>query len=270
MFELCPCLDSLYAGVPDEIALRSLADLGFRHFEFWDWRTHDLEVLAGARAAYGLHPVVFSANTFAEPLVSTRAHPAALTQIRQSVAQAARLGTTALVIHVGYAAAGDTREKQWEAAVAALRRGGDLAAEAGVQLLVEPLNSAVDHPGYFLDSLSQARRLLEEAHHPSIRLLLDVYHLWVMHPDLLADLPDVLAITGHVHLADAPGRHEPGTGTIPWPAVMNLLSDGGYRGLLGLEYFPSTDVSLSLLASRRVLGLESHDTRDAPRRSGTR
>src|SRR3989304_3280295 len=167
MFELCPCLDSLYAGVPDEIALRSLADLGFRHFEFWDWRTHDLEVLAKAPGA-----------------------------------------------------GGDPREKRGEAAVAALRRGGALAAEAGVQLLVEPLNSAVDHPGYFLDSLSQARRLLEEAHHPSIRLLLDVYHLWGMHPDLLADLPAVVAITGHVHLADAPGRHEPGTGTIPWPAAV--------------------------------------------------
>src|SRR5574341_2152679 len=195
MFELCPCLDSVFAGVSDESALGTLADLGFRHFEFWDWRTHDLTVIARARGAYGLHPAAFSANTFAEPLLSAGMQQFALDHIRRSVALASDLGTGALVIHVGYAAAGLTAAEQWSTAVSGLRRAGDIAAESGVSLLVEPLNTAVDHPGYFLTSLPEGRRLIAEVNHPSIRLLLDVYHLWLTHADVLDLLPDALAVT---------------------------------------------------------------------------
>lgn len=254
MFELCPCLDSVFTGVSDEAALATLADLGFRHFEFWDWRTHDLVTIARARGAYGLQPAAFSANTFAEPLLSDSAQQTALDHIRRSAALASDLGTTALVIHVGYAATGVTAAEQWSAAVSGLRRAGDIAAESGVSLLVEPLNTAVDHPGYFLTSLPESRRLIAEVNHPSIRLLLDVYHLWLMHPDLLDLLPAAVAVTEHVHLADAPGRHEPGTGTIPWPAVKAILTECGYRGLLGLEYWPSTNPVNALARTREILG----------------
>lgn len=252
-FELCPCLDSIFAGVPDDAALRTLADLGFRHFEFWDWRSHDLAAITRARDAYDLRPAAFSANTFAEPLVSSDIHVAALDHIRRSVALASDLGTKALVIHVGFTVAGATEEQQWHAAVTGLRRAGEIAAQSGVSLLVEPLNTAVDHPGYFLDTLSQSRRLLADVEHPSVRLLLDVYHLWVMHDDLLNLLPDAVTLTGHVHLADAPGRHEPGTGSIPWPAVMSTLTEHGYSGLLGLEYWPSANPAASLVQTRDFL-----------------
>ncbi len=160
-----------------------------------------------------------------------------------------------LVVHVGYSEAGRSEGAQWRAAVEGLRAAGDLASQAGLVLLVEPLNSRVDHPGYFLDSLPEAHRLIREVGHPSVRLLLDVYHMWLMHPDLFAQLDEVMPEAAHVHVADVPGRHEPGTGTIPWADLTRRVGASGYAGLIGLEYFPSqTDVSLSLLASRRVFG----------------
>ncbi len=251
-FELSPCLDSLFPAQSDVSALRALAELGFRRFEFWDWRTHDLAVLADAGSVFGLQPVVFSGNTFTEPLLAVETRPDALAHLRRSLDAAALLGVRTLVAHVGYV--GDrAREEQWRTAVDTLRTAGAMAAAAGVVLLLEPLNSSVDHPGYFLDSLPAARRLIDEVDLPSVRLLLDVYHMWLMHADLLALLPEILPLVGHVHIADAPGRRQPGTGTIPWPRVMAELTAGGYGGVIGLEYFPSTDVSSSLLASRRVL-----------------
>lgn len=87
--------------------------------------------------------------------------------------------TYTLVAHTGYALRDRNRGEQWAAAVVGLRAAGDLAASVGVRLAVEPLNSSIDHPGYFLNSLSEADLLLREVNHPAVRLLLDVYHMCI-------------------------------------------------------------------------------------------
>ena len=87
----------------------------------------------------------------------------------------------------------------------------------------------------------------------AVRLLLDIYHMWVMHGDYLDRLPGVLVNTAHIHVADVPGRGEPGGGTIPWTRVAQVLRAGGYRGAIGLECWPSGDVGEALRRAREVL-----------------
>jgi hydroxypyruvate isomerase len=251
--ELVPCLDSLFAGRPADAALSLLADEGFRAVEFWDWRERDADRLGRQLARLGLSVVAFSGTTFDEPLLDPAGHEAALAHLRRSLEVATTLGARLLVVHVGYAHSHRSRRDQWEAAVAGLRRAGDLAQAAGVTLMVEPLNSTLDHRGYFLDTLPDALALLEDVGHPAVALLLDVYHMWVMHDDLLDRLGAAAAQTAHVHVADVPGRGEPGSGVIPWRAVLDRLHAGGYRGALGLECWPTTDVQTALRRSREVL-----------------
>jgi hydroxypyruvate isomerase len=251
--------------VSDEAALHTLADLGVRQYEIWDWRDHDVAAFRYARAELGLQLAVFSGTTFAEPLLTPEAHASTLTHLRRSLDLADSLGTTMLVIHVGYAVPGGSHADQRRAAADGLRAAGSLAGSAGVTLLVEPLNSTIDHPGYFLDSLPAARTLIADVGQPSVRLLLDVYHMWLMHPDLVAQLPDIAAETGHLHVADAPGRHEPGTGAIPWPEVMAGMADGGYRGMIGLEYWATTTPEEALVRTRELLsGASTPSTPSAP------
>lgn len=252
--DLCPCLDAVFAGMPAAPAVRRLAALGFRRFEFWDWREQDVGALARAAADVGLSAVIFSGNTLEEPLVDRTAHGQALAHLRRSLEVAGQLGVRLLVVHVGYPLPGRSREEQWAAAVEGLRTSGDLAATAGVTLALEPLNSRVDHPGYFLDTLPDALRMLAEVGHPAVRLLLDVYHMRVMHEDLLARLPAALPAIAHVHVADVPGRGEPGSGTIPWAAVMDALRAGGYRGAVGLECWPTGPAEVVLRRCMEVLG----------------
>jgi len=251
--DLCPCLDSLFGDAPAEEVLPQLAAQGFQRFEFWDWRRRDLDALRRSAGRAGLVPVIFSGNTFDEPLVDRGAHGWALAQLRRSLEVAGRLGVRLLTMHVGYALPERVRQEQWAAAVDGLRSAGELAGAAGVTLALEPLNSRVDHPGYFLDTLPDALRLLDEVSHPAVRLLLDVYHMGVMHTDLLELLPVALPMAAHVHVADVPGRGEPGSGTIPWPVLMRLLRDGGYRGPLGLECWPTGTVGEALRRSAEVL-----------------
>ncbi len=250
--ELAPCLDAVFWNVGQDEALERLVGLGVRRFEFWDWRARDVDRLADRCAALGLQAVAFSGNTFEEPLIEPAAHPAVLRHLTESLAVASRLSVRVLVVHVGYARATLSREQQWAAAVRGLRQAGELALEAGVTLAVEPLNSLLDHPGYFLDGLPQACALVREVEHPAVRLLLDVYHMAVMHHDLLDRLTDALPLVAHVHVADLPGRGEPGSGTLPWRQIVPALRRG-YDGPVGLEWWPMLPVEDALRRCREEL-----------------
>jgi hydroxypyruvate isomerase len=118
----------------------------------------------------------------------------------------------------------------------------------GIEVLIEPLNSA-DAPGYLLGSFSLARTVLERCA-PAVGLQFDAYHVTRMGLDLLHELQLVLPLVRHVQFADAPGRHEPGTGQVPLEALVKALLDARYGGWLGAEYVPSgsTDDSLHWLA----------------------
>lgn len=250
--ELCPCLDAVLWNTGQAEGLEHLAALGAQSFEFWDWRTRDVDQLAGLCARLHLTPVAFSGNTFEEPLVDPEAHHATLHHLSKSLTVASRLSVRTLVVHVGYTRRALSRELQWAAAVRGLRAAGDLAGAAGVALVVEPLNTLVDHPGYFLDSLPQACAIVREVDHPAVRLLLDIYHMAVMHHDLLDHLADALPLVAHVHVADVPGRGEPGSGTLPWQQIVPALRRG-YEGPVGLEWWPTLPVDEALNRCRKEL-----------------
>ena len=93
--------------------------------------------------------------------------------------------------------------------------------------------------------------IIDEVGRPEIRLIYDIYHSAVMDEDIGTVLSGRLDRVAHVHLADAPGRHEPGTGTMDWQARLDWLDRNGYRGMVGLEYKPTRPTPESLAALLR-------------------
>jgi hydroxypyruvate isomerase len=120
-----------------------------------------------------------------------------------------------------------------------------LAAAAGVTLLVEPLN-ATDQPRYLIHSSADGMAIVEAVNHPNLRLQYDVYHAQMTEGNLLTTIKRLLPWIGHIQISDVPGRLEPGTGEINYPAVFAILEAIGYQGYIGLEYNPSKDTDLSL------------------------
>jgi len=108
----------------------------------------------------------------------------------------------------------------------------------------------VDHAGYFLPSTVEGLDIIDELNRPEIRLIYDIYHSAVMGEDVAEVLKGRLDRVAHVHLADAPGRHEPGSGTMDWRRRLQWLTDNGYRGMVGLEYMPTQSTEASLRALR--------------------
>jgi hydroxypyruvate isomerase len=119
-----------------------------------------------------------------------------------------------------------------------LRIAAPTLAAAGVRLLIEPINTR-DIPGFFLNRTAQALEIIEAVASDNLFLQYDVYHMQIMEGDLATTLERQLPRIGHIQIADAPGRHEPGTGEINYDFLLGHLDRLGYLGWVGLEYRPT-------------------------------
>jgi hydroxypyruvate isomerase len=126
-----------------------------------------------------------------------------------------------------------------------MRFAAEELGKAGIRLLVEPINDR-DIPGFFVTRADQAVALIERAAHPNLGLLHDLYHAQVMVGDLIPNLERLIGRIGHIQFADPPGRHEPGTGELNWPALFAAIDRLGYRGWVAAEYFPTGKTADSL------------------------
>ncbi len=126
-----------------------------------------------------------------------------------------------------------------------LRRAADLFAGDGVTVMLEPCNTR-DVPRYLVSRTAEAMALLDECGRPNLALQFDFYHRQIMEGDLLDGFEKALPRIAHLQFADAPGRHEPGTGGIDFPALFAAIDASGYDGWVGAEYIPSTTTAASL------------------------
>jgi hydroxypyruvate isomerase len=130
------------------------------------------------------------------------------------------------------------RDDQHRSLVEGLRACVPYLRDAGVTLLVEPLNTAVDHSGYYLSGSDEAFDVIDEVGDPHVKLLFDIYHQQITEGHLIARITRNIDKIGHFHAAGNPGRHELDSGEIHYPAVFRAIDASGYDGLIGLEYFP--------------------------------
>jgi hydroxypyruvate isomerase len=105
-------------------------------------------------------------------------------------------------------------------------------------LAVEPLNTRFDHPGYFLVRSDEAFDIVQSVNSPNIQMLFDVYHQQISEGNLIPTIRHYASRIAHFHIADHPGRHEPGTGEINYPNVLREIEKLNYQGTIGLEFFP--------------------------------
>ena len=157
---------------------------------------------------------------------------------------AARLGCRRVHTLFGNRLTGVDPAAQVACAVENLAWAAPQAAHAGVTLLLEWLNP-VDFPGFFLHTTAAAMSVIRQVDHPAVKLQYDVYHAQVTEGNLIGTIETHFPYLGHVQIADVPGRHEPGTGEINYPAVLGALGRLGYEGYVGLEYQPSRDTTSS-------------------------
>ncbi len=134
-----------------------------------------------------------------------------------------------------------------EVTVEGLRRVARAAEDAGVTLVLELLNSKVDHPDYQCDRTAWGIQVCRMVESPCVKLLYDIYHMQVMEGDIIRTIRDHHQYFGHYHTGGVPGCNELGpTQELYFPAIMRAVLDTGYEGYVGQEFIPTGDPAAAL------------------------
>lgn len=249
------CIEWLFAPESPDFAnrIRLARDAGLDAVEFWKWTEKDIPAVEKALAETGLALSSLVAEPMI-PLTDPASHDAFLVGLRASAEMANRLGAKVLIAQAGDDLPGRTRAEQHQSLVDCLTQAADVLAGTGVVLGLEPLNTLIDHKGYFLHSTVEGLDIIDEVNRPEIRIVYDIYHSLVMGEATAEVLKDRIDRVAHVHIADHPGRNEPGSGTLELSKSLHWLFDNGYNGFVGLEYRPTADTQSSLEMTFRTLG----------------
>lgn len=256
-FALAACAEMIFLDQPIVDRVRRLDSLGFA-VEIWDWTKHDVDALAATGATFSSMTGYVTGDLLdhADELLQTA---------RESVPVAKSLGIPRLNLHgtgldghgLPVRPANTVTGAMWLRAARTLEKLARLGEEAGVMFCLENLNTAVDHPGTPFARAEDTLALIEAVDHPHLRLMLDLYHAQIGEGNLIELVRRAVPFIGEVQVADVPGRCEPGTGEINYPAVAQALWDVGYRGTIGLEAFASGSSEEALTRFREAFSLPS-------------
>ncbi|BDG05504.1 2-oxo-tetronate isomerase [Anaeromyxobacter oryzae] len=244
-------LTLLFTEVPFLDRFAAAAAAGFRAVEFVSPYAHPAEAIAARLRAHDLEVSVFNLppGDWEHGDRGLACDPRRAAELRDSIplaiAYARALRCPRVHCMAGIRPAGVHLHEIEATYRASLRLAADALAREELELLVEAINDR-DMPGYHVTTARQALEVIGAIGSPNLRFQLDAYHLHVMGEPPLETLERNLGQVGHVQIADAPGRHEPGTGEIDLAGFLRRLDALGYRGWVGCEYRPATTTEAGL------------------------
>ena len=244
-------LSFLYTELPFLERFEAAAKDGFPAVEYVGPYDHAPEVVAAKLNEHGLEQALFNlpAGDWGAGERGLGCLPERTEEFRRSVDTAIRyaaaLGCPKVNCLAGLAPAGADRGQLEATLVANLQYAAPRLADAGIMLVMEPINLR-DIPGYFVSTTDHAERILDAVDSDNLRIQYDIYHMQIMQGDLVPTFERLRERIGHVQIADNPGRHEPGTGEINYGFVLAALDRLGYDGYVGCEYKPRAGTSEGL------------------------
>jgi hydroxypyruvate isomerase len=179
-----------------------------------------------------------------------------LADVRQAIVFAQKLEIPQIILMSGNNVADRTHEEQYASMLESVKRAGDLAAKANLDLIIEPLNNKVDHKGFFLSTCGEGLKLVKESQNPHVKLLFDIYHEQVQVGNVTRTMREAAPYVAVFHIADNPGRNDPGTGEMNYENIYKAIASFGYKGYVTMEYIPVADQTASL--TKAVRGMRAN------------
>jgi hydroxypyruvate isomerase len=253
-FPLAACAEMLWRDRPIDWRASRLKEMGFG-VGLWNWPDHDLAKLEATGATFTIMNGYLRGR-----LIDDEGAAELLKTARETAQVGKRLGVQRLNLHgTGLGDRGLPVQPvevvtgaMWLKARDTLCRVCEMAEEEGVVFTLENLNLPVDHPGVPFGRAEDTLALVSSINHPRLRLNLDLYHAQIGEGNLIELCRRALPFVGEIQVADVPGRFEPGTGEINYPAIARELNRLGYRGAIGLEAWASGDDELALRRFREA------------------
>lgn len=256
-FKLAVSAEMVFLDLPVIERVKRIHALGFSA-EIWGWADKDIQALAATDADF---------TSMTGYLTGTLTDPDGIRQLldsaRESLGIAERLNCPCLNLHgTGLGEGGlpvqpvsHTTGRMWLSACKSLEKIARLGEDAGRVFLLENLNTAVDHPGTPFARADDTLALIEAVGSPHLKMNLDLYHAQIGEGNLIELIQRAGSAIGEIQVADVPGRKEPGTGEIHYPAIARALHAMGYTGVVGLEGWASGDSETALERFRQAFTL---------------
>ena len=233
---------TLEKQAPFDRCLEIVADAGYQGVEltgqFQKWSTDETRRVMAKMRALGLTFDMLSGVKagFADPAGATEF----MAQVTAQMKAAKELESPQINLKSGNRIDSLSRSVQHAASIENLKRAADLAAATQVQIVVEPIDP-LENPNMYLTSVSEAFEIIRAVDSPQVRVLYDFYHEQRAYGNLIEKLEQNIDLVGLVHIADVPGRHEPGTGEIDYANIYRKLGQLKYNKFITMEFYPTQD-----------------------------
>jgi hydroxypyruvate isomerase len=239
-------------NLPFEQRINKVAEAGYHAVELvWEYRDWTASDFAKARTQlHQLGIVVDACSGIDASLCDASQRDLFLSQIRAKLPILAELECSKLILLTGDKVAGVSHEQMHANCVEALKRAADFTASQHIELLLENIDPE-ENPKYFLTSVAEGFEVVREVNSPGVRFLYDFFHEQISEGNLIAKLSKNIDLIGLVHVADVPGRHEPGTGEINYASIFRKLGQLGYSRYAAMEFVPTGDVVSALRTARQ-------------------
>lgn len=258
-FTLSANIETLFPReMPRGQRIHRIAEFGLKAFSFWSVSEEDAEAMLKAQQATGLACGSIAGSGrigWTTGLTKTGYLQDYLDIITENCEVARRFGAPNLVIFAGAVQKDISWERQYRQIISGFREAGDIAQDYRVYLCLEPLNP-VESPEMSVLSAREGFRIIEEVHHPHVKLDFDMYHLQLGEGNLINNLKEGLSKgwIQFVEIGDVPGRKEPGTGEVNYQNIFNVLREAGYDGYVGMEHGSSSTPEHAMRVVQEVAG----------------
>jgi hydroxypyruvate isomerase len=263
-FPLSIMLWTVWTDLPFEQRLANVAQAGYTNVElvgeYAKWTDADFARANAARKRLGIS---FDATAGLEHAghVHGLADPAHrdpfLDELRQALIPMETLSCPAIIVLSGNVVPRLSREQQHQSCIDSLKRAAELinGKQIGgqpVRLLLECIDPD-ENPHYFLQSAAEGIEIVRAVNHPQVQFLYDIFHEQIAEGNLIEKLDKHIELIGLIHVADVPGRHEPGTGEINYSNIYRKLAELKYRHVVAMEFHPKGDPVSTLRAARQMV-----------------
>lgn len=255
-FPLSVMLWTVFNKLPFEQRLEKVREAGYTNIElvgeYNKWSKADYDRANAARKQLGIQ---FDATAgLHHPLVNPSVRDAFLDEFKQALTPMETLDCPAMIVLSGNVDPSLSREAQHASIVEGLKRAAAMVEGRQihgqpVRLLLECIDPE-ENPKYFLQSAAEGMDVVREVNHPQVRFLYDMFHEQIAEGNLIEKLEKHIDVISLIHVADVPGRHQPGTGEINYMNVYRKLAELNYRGMVAMEFYPTGDPVEILRAAR--------------------
>jgi hydroxypyruvate isomerase len=250
-FSLSVMLWTVYEKLPFDQRIEKVAAAGYSNVqlveEYKNWSKSDYAKFRAQKSR--LHINVDACSGISHSLCDPSQRDAFLDEVRAKLPVLEELECNKLILLTGDKVPGLSHQQMHDACVESLKRATELTATKKVGILLENIDP-LENPKYFLTSVLEGFEIVRSVGASNLQFLYDFFHDQIAEGNLLAKLDKNLDIIGVVHIADVPGRHEPGTGEINYPNIFRKLGQLGFNGYVAMEFVSSGETVAALQAAR--------------------